>query len=177
MDDIMEKITNHLENCSDGAEILIGLGIVFAGVAVMAFLSQLLTLPQQIRNKRKMAYMSGRAEGRILTSRTDRHEHVTGSGRDKEYHSTYHCMLTYEFDVDGVTYTGSGEGSGAFWQQKHQTICYDPNNPDDNCTLYYYNDKTDTHVLRNVLRIVLWTAISFGVLMLILTAVLGGFSV
>ena len=47
--------------------------------------------------------------------------------------------VTYEFEVDGQTYTGKGEGSPAFQVRKHQLICYDPSDPNLNCTLFYLN--------------------------------------
>ena len=59
--------------------------------------------------------------------------------------------ISYQFEVNGQVYYGEGEGSGAFWERDKQTICYDPNDPDDNCTLYYLNSKTKSHFLKTLL--------------------------
>ncbi len=89
---------------------------------------------------------SGRAEGRILEHHWD--TFFTSGVRDgssmKEdtIDSTDSVfMVTYEFEVNGQTYTGKGEGSPSFQAREKQTICYDPSDPNDNCTLYYYNGQ------------------------------------
>ena len=63
----------------------------------------------------------------------------------------YRTVISYQFEVNGQIYTGEGEGNGAFWQKDKQMICFDPNDPDDNCTLYYLNSKTKSHFLKTVI--------------------------
>ena len=50
-------------------------------------------------------------------------------------------MVIYEFEADGRIYTGKGESSTAFTTGKTQTICYDPSDPDLNCTLSFLNSQ------------------------------------
>ena len=83
--------------------------------------------------------MTGRAEGKILSIRT---EEYRCHNRDGEDDIDYKTFVTYQFEVDGKLYKGSGEGSGAFWQKKKQMICYNPEDPTDNCTKYYHGMKT-----------------------------------
>lgn len=167
----VKKRRNNMRNfdlSSDFLQIAFGLGLILVGFIVFLVIVELLELPQHKRNKHKMEYLSGRTEGKILTRSLVRDEYITGSGRNKEYNSSYRCMLTYEFEVDGISYTGKGEGAGAFWKKESQTICYDPNNPNDNCTLFFYNSKTDTNIVRTVFSFLGRLLIFFGIFYLIL---------
>ena len=88
---------------------------------------------------------SGTAEGRITEHHWDTHLVSSGVGtgrtmKEDTIDATDSIfMVSYEFEVDGKTYTGQGEGSPAFQVRKVQTICYDPSDPNDNCTLFYLN--------------------------------------
>ena len=81
---------------------------------------------------------TGRADGLISNFRTE--EYRRGHGDDEKV--TYKCFMDYEFEANGRIYKGRGEGSGALWERKMQKICYDPDNPENNCTKYYYEKMT-----------------------------------
>ena len=99
---------------------------------------------QKKRKEREECFkrLSGRAEGRIVEHHWDRYGEYNYT-RDPINDFDYLFMVTYEFVVNGQTYTGKGEGDPAFQAKKKQTICYDPSNPDENCTLYYYNRQAN----------------------------------
>ena len=95
------------------------------------------------KEERYMNY-TGRAEGKIIEHHWETYmKSGVGTGRtmkeDTIDASDSDCYVTYEFEVDGQTYIGKGEGSPAFQVRKHQTICYDPSDPNLNCTLFYLN--------------------------------------
>ena len=52
-------------------------------------------------------------------------------------------IISYEFEVDGKTYKGQGEGSSSSKEGEIQTICYDPSDPNVNCTLNYLDDQLE----------------------------------
>ena len=91
----------------------------------------------------KFKNYTGRVEGRILES----HWNKINSGkyiRDPEtgrVESQEEFIVTYEFVVDGQTYMGTGVGSTSLSRRQFQTICYDPSDPNQNCTLYYLNGE------------------------------------
>ena len=86
---------------------------------------------------------TGRVEGRVL----EYHWVKSNPGkyiRDPEtgrVETQDEFIVTYEFVVDGRTYTGTGVGSTSPSRRKFQLICYDPSDPDQNCTLYYLNGQ------------------------------------
>ena len=89
---------------------------------------------------------SGRADGRI----TEHHrEHIMNpskwskhnDGEVDDMDSVY--IVSYEFEVDGKTYKGQGEGSSSSREGEIQTICYDPSDPNVNCTLDYLDDQLE----------------------------------
>lgn len=87
---------------------------------------------------------TGRAEGKIIEHHWETFmKSGVGTGRtmkeDTIDSSDSVFYVTYEFEVDGQTYTGKGEGSPAFQVRKYQLICYDPSDPNLNCTLFYLN--------------------------------------
>ena len=97
------------------------------------------------KNKDLVNRYSGRAEGRITEHHWDTHLVSSGVGtgrtmKEDTIDATDSIfMVSYEFEVDGKTYTGQGEGSPAIQVRKAQTICYDPSDPNDNCTIFYLN--------------------------------------
>ena len=86
---------------------------------------------------------TGRVEGRVLES----HWVKSNPGkyiRDPEtgrVDSQEEFIVTYEFLVDGRTYTGTGVGSTSPSRRQYQPICYDPADPNQNCTLYFLNGE------------------------------------
>ena len=149
----------------DRALMVSGLGLIVIGFIAVVLLSQLLLLPGQVKNKKGMQHMTGRAVGTILngTLYTETYDYGHQTGQTVETTTTHRYIVTYEFKVNGVTYQGQGEGSYAFWERKRQTICYDPKNPEDNCTLFFYDSKTDTNVLKKVFSVSIWVIILFAI--------------
>ena len=91
---------------------------------------------------------TGRAEGRIIEHHWKEYQTPKAMRQPKYKEDNMDdteivFMVSYEFEVDGKTYTGNGEGSPAFQVRKQQTICYDPSDPNVNCTLYYYNSQVN----------------------------------
>jgi len=90
---------------------------------------------------------SGRAEGKIIEHHweTTMSARVASRQREDDMDVLDHIyIVSYEFEVDGKIYTGKGEGSPAFQVRKKQTICYDPSDPNVNCTLFYLNIMKDS---------------------------------
>ncbi|MCR5617266.1 MAG: hypothetical protein K6F83_03145 [Clostridiales bacterium] len=89
--------------------------------------------------------LSGRTEGRIIEHHWEDHGISTGphknSEEDMDVTDTV-FMVTYEFEVNGQTYTGNGAGSPSFGERESQMICYDPSDPEDNCTMYFYKSES-----------------------------------
>ncbi|MBR4731672.1 MAG: hypothetical protein IK081_02790 [Lachnospiraceae bacterium] len=52
------------------------------------------------------------------------------------------CYVTYEFYVNGRRYEGSSESSDSELDKNEQVICYDPEDPSKNCTLWYLEKQT-----------------------------------
>lgn len=121
-----------------------------AGVILLFVLIFVLTsLSRRCHNKvsvlpEEYRCYTGRAQGRILEHHWKTHFTGQSAGPRNEDNidatdSVY--MVKYEFEVDGKTYKGEGEGSPALQGRKNQTICYDPSDPTKNYTLYYLNSK------------------------------------
>ena len=99
---------------------------------------------EQKEKEERYKNYTGRAEGKIIEHHWETFlKSGVGTGRtmkeDTIDSSDSVFYVTYEFEVDGQTYTGKGEGSPAFQVRKHQLICYDPSDPNLNCTLFYLN--------------------------------------
>ncbi len=173
MESFIRAMTDFLVNLGvdpERALMVSGLGLVVIGFIAVALLSQLLLLPGQVKNKKRMKHLTGRAVGTILngTLYTETENYGHQNGQTGETTTTHRYIVTYEFEVNGVTYRGQGEGSYAFWEKKRQKICYDPQNPEDNCTLFLYNSKTDTNILKRVFSVSIWVIILFAIILVYL---------
>jgi len=141
--------------------------VIFMVVIVIGFyLSvELDQLPRKLRARKQLAHLSGRAEGRITSHYEDEYE-----TRDPEDNSIHRhsrgTVISYEFDVGGLTYTGRGYGSWAIGKKEHQTICYDPEHPEDNLPLHEVNSKTKTNFIGVFLYVIISFAIFFGFIFL-----------
>lgn len=128
--------------------LLIGLlifTIVFTIVNRIRFhspkIQERLKAAKKEREERYRNY-TGRAEGKIIEHHWETYlKSGVGTGRTMKEDTIDATdsvfYVTYEFEVDGQTYVGKGEGSPAFQVRKYQTICYDPSDPNLNCTLFY----------------------------------------
>ena len=132
-------------------ETLIVIGYVAGVILVCVLIVVLTSLSRKHFNKvavlpEKYRSYTGRAEGRILKHHWER---VGGSSvrfgstmkEDNMDDTESFFIVTYEFEADGKTYKGEGEGSPVFKVRKSQTICYDPSDPTKNCTIYYLNSQ------------------------------------
>ncbi|MBO4309997.1 MAG: hypothetical protein J5856_02900, partial [Lachnospiraceae bacterium] len=125
MESFIRAMTDFLVNLGvdpDKALMVSGLGLVVIGFIAVALLSQLLLLPGQVKNKKRMKHLTGRAVGTILngTLYTETEYFGHQNGQTGETTTTHRYIVTYEFEVNGVTYRGQGEGSYAFWEKKRQ---------------------------------------------------------
>lgn len=141
-------------------------GIIFIVVAVIGLYlaAELNQIPGKLRARKQLAHLTGRTEGQVTSHYEDEYEE-----RDEDgdiHRRSRGTVIYYEFEVGGVTYTGSGYGSWALWKRDHQTICYDPDHPEDNLPLNEYNSKTKTHIIGTLLYVIISFAILFGIIML-----------
>lgn len=91
---------------------------------------------------------SGRARGKIIEHHWEQHSGNNGimnlfrRNTDVSDDQNDVFMVSYEFEVNGQTYTGEGMGNPDVQERNYQTICYDPSDPNINCTFYYMKSKT-----------------------------------
>ena len=121
------------------------------GFIVLLVVFELSRIPKRLKAKAAFSHLSGRATGTITDYRKERIPRYESNDPESSDSYEYRTIISYQFEVNGQIYTGEGEGNGAFWQKDKQMICYDPNDPDDNCTLYYLNSKTKSHFLKTVI--------------------------
>lgn len=166
--DVIKYIGSNI-NPDKVPKALLELGILLAFFVLLIWWSRHTDKKAKQRAQEKYKNYTGRAEGRILE-----HEWVrryTGSrdpetGRDN-YDLQY--IVKYEFEANGQTYQSEGEASGSIFQGKTLTICYDPSDPNQSCSLYYLNYQTKSpSFIRVLLYILVRLAILFGILYLIL---------
>ncbi len=121
--------------------------LMWTGVLVLSFVLLLIFIiassvkNSAIRKKKREHYakMTGRAEGKVLSWRMVK-TNVRNTPEGEDYNLK--CIVKYEFEADdGRIYRNEGEGSGALWNRRTQKICYNPEDPNDNCTKYVYDDK------------------------------------
>ncbi|MBR1797835.1 MAG: hypothetical protein IJ757_07485 [Clostridiales bacterium] len=106
-------------------------------VVIISVLSGIISFIRRGAERKLYKSMTGRADAKVLSRRMV--EKRRNSGEDETVELK--CYISYEFEVDGKTYKGHGEGSGAIWDKKHQKVCYDPDDPNNNCTKYLYDSK------------------------------------
>ena len=139
-------------------------GIIFIIIAMVGlYISvELSLIPEKRRARKKLAHLTGRAEGRITNHREER---IDVRDENDNWKSEYKgTIIYYEFEVGGQTYTGSGYGSWSLGKKEHQTICYDPANPSDNLPLAEVNSKTKTHILGTLLYLAICFGLLFGII-------------
>ncbi len=137
-------------------------GIFIAVAVVGLFLAvEINSIPKKLRARKKLAHLTERTEGRITNHYEDTYQTRDEEGRLET--RSRGMVIFYEFEVGETTYKGSGYGSWAFGKTKQQTICYDPNNPDDNLPLADYNSQTKTHFFGSLLYLAISAAFFYGV--------------
>ncbi|MBO4927427.1 MAG: hypothetical protein J5379_04165 [Clostridiales bacterium] len=142
--------------------------IILFIVALFGFVivSEVGRIPRRIRAKKAMAHLTGIATGRIKSHYEDTYESWDSERETYETRSRG-TVVSYEFEVDGKTYTGSGYGSWAIKNRQYQPICYDPQNPSDNCTQAHYNSQTKSHLFSSLLYMAICLLILYGVFRLL----------
>jgi len=150
-------------------KVLLEAGILLTAFILLIWWSRSKEKKAKQRAQEKYKDYTGRAEGRILEHHWVR---VSSGRRDPETGSEdtdSYFIITYEFEVNGQTYRGEGEASASFKGRKTQTICYDPADPNRNCSLYYLNSQTKSpSSLRVLIYFIVRAAIVIGVLYLIM---------
>lgn len=122
-----------------GPELLVML--IFLGIGGVAFL--LMENSAKKHAREKYASYTGRKTVRIQTREmVETVIYKDEKGRDV---CEDKCFVTYEFYVDGRRYEGSSESSDSELDKNEQVICYDPNDPNNNCTLWYLEKQTNSH--------------------------------
>ena len=148
---------------------LLELGLILGFLILLFWWSRSTEKKAIARAREKYKNYTGRAEGRILEHEWVRHYTGTKDSETGDDNYDLLFMVKYEFEVNGQTYRGEGEASGSIKGRKTQTICYDPADPNQNCSLYYLNSQTTSpSCLRLLIYILIRLAIVIGVIFLIM---------
>ena len=121
--------------------------LMWTGVVVLCFVLLLIFIiassvkKAAFRRMQRERYrkMTGKAVGKVLNRRMIK-TNVRNTREGEDY--KLKCMISYEFETeDGRVFRNEDEGSGALWERKAQKIRYNPEDPEDNCTQYVWDDK------------------------------------
>ena len=130
-----------LLDLSESLPMAILTGLLFGGV--MLFMHFLVNSPAHAREK--YASYTGRITVRILTREMVETDSYFDSDKNRNAKQEK-CFVTYEFYVNGRRYEGSSESSDSVLDKNEQVICYDPEDPNKNCTLWYLEKETKQHL-------------------------------
>jgi len=121
--------------------------LMWTGILILSFVLMLIFIigssvrraARRKRERERYSKMTAVADGKVLERRmVKKNIRTTREGEDYDLK----CIIRYEFeDEDGRVYTNEGEGSGAIWNRNSQKIRYNPDDPNDNCTKYVYDNK------------------------------------
>ena len=148
-----------------------GLIFVMAAVFGLFIAIQLDSIPRKLRARKQLAHLTGRAEGRVTSHYEDTYETQDVDGN--WHRNSRGTVIYYEFDAGGSTYTGQGYGSWKRANREQQTICYDPEHPEDNLPLYDVDSKTKVHFFSTLLSVVIVYALIAAVFWIFIK-VMGG---
>ena len=139
--------------------------IFVVGATIGLYLAvEINSIPRKLRARKQLAHLTGRAEGRITSHYEDTYE---TKDEDGNWHrNSRGTVIYYEFEAGGNTYTGQGYGSWKRANREQQTICYDPDHPEDNLPLYDVDSKTKTNFLGLLLYLIISFAVFFGIIWL-----------
>ena len=121
------------------------------GFIVIVVIFELMKIPKRLKAKAAFSHLTGRAMATITDYHKERILRAESTDPESSDSYEYRTIIRYQFEVDGRIYTGEGEGNGAFWQRDKQMICYDPNDPDENCTLFFLNSQTKSHFFKTLI--------------------------
>lgn len=136
------------------------------GFIVIAVLIELMKIPRRIKAKAAFSHLSGRAMATVTDYHKERILRYESTDPESSDSYEYRTIISYQFEVNGQIYTGEGEGNGAFWKKNKQMICYDPNDPDENCTLYFLNSTTKSHFLSTVIFYVVMLLVIYAAIVI-----------
>lgn len=141
----------------DEFTLFAGLGLVIVVFFAIFILSQLMMIPARKRAQIRYANYTGRALGKVLK----RYSVSVDDGVDEDGHRKYttRFIVHYEFTVGGVTYTGSGIGSSRLRDKYETEICYDPDDPEHNCTACFFNSETKSHFWSSLISFAVFFAV------------------
>ena len=142
---MLDKLSFLNNLSSDELKIFSGLGLVILVFFAIFILTQLMMIPSRKRAQVKYANYTGRTFAKVLNRYTISVDDGVDENGDRKYKSK--CIVSYEFRIGGVTYKGECEGSSKGRDKYETEICYDPSNPDLNCTVYYFDSVTKSHFL------------------------------
>lgn len=137
--------------------------IIVAFIALMV-LTELLSIPKRIKARAAFKNLTGRAMATVTDYRKVRELRYRSTDSETNDSYEYKTYISYQFEVNGQVYTGEGEGDGAFWKKDRQMICYDPSDPNDNCTLYTVDSMTKSHFLKTLIFIIVALVIFYLVI-------------
>lgn len=139
----------------------LAIGLFILSLFGLVIVTEINRIPKILRARKAMAHLTGVADGRITSHYEDTYESWDEDRGTYETRSRG-TVVSYEFEVNGQIYKGSGYGSWALGSREHQPILYDPNNPSDNCTKAHYNSQTKTHFVGSILYMAIGLAALFG---------------
>ena len=142
---------------------LFGPGILVLCFGLMLFFIIVSSVKRAARRREERKYyskMTATAAGKVLERRmVKKNVRTTREGEDYDLK----CYIKYEFEAaDGKIYRNECEGSGAIWNKKTQKIRYNPEDPQDNCTKYVYDNKMGiSDAIGGIVFLVLMAAVVF----------------
>ena len=139
--------------------IIIGIGVL---MVVLWIASSVKAAARRRIEKEHYQKMSARATGTITKRNVTKELREKRSDEDKDEYD-YVCYVSYTFVANGQTYSGYGEGSRAHKHKNEQTICYDPTDPNSNCTEYFYKKKTQHSIVGDIIAFIVFAgAVAFA---------------
>ena len=118
--------------------MILFMGAIFFGMWILARL-----LPNT--QGEKYANYTGRITVRIQTREMVDPTSYFDSNKNRNVKQEK-CYVTHEFYVNGRRYEGSSESSDSELDKNEQVICYDPEDPSKNCTLWYLEKQINGHI-------------------------------
>lgn len=126
-------------------------------------------IPKRMRARKQLAHLTGEATGHVTSHYEDTYE-VWDEERGSYDRRSRGTVVSYQFQVNGQTYTGQGYGSWAAKDREYQQIYYDPRNPSDNCTKAHYKKVTQSHLVSSLIYMAIFVAVLYGIMQLIIWA-------
>lgn len=143
--------------------IILGILALF-GLVIVNDISK---IPRRMLARKQLAHLTGEATGHVTSHYEDTYE-VWDEERGSYDRRSRGTVVSYQFEVNGQTYTGQGYGSWALKDREYQQVYYDPKNPGDNCTKAHYKNVTQSHLISSLIYMAIAVAIMYGIMQLII---------